>query len=230
MFTLSCVCIMYSQLIIIPVRQYNDTYELWDTKKSDMMWIVVLCACSLSSGEPGIIVGRINPDDPLRRFDGYANQEATNKKITHDVFSEGDSAYVSGEESFHFISWWCSTGLMVHVCFCLRWSDGDGWVRLCVFPRPERRHVPLAWGERLDHRGGGSSQFSVESDGCGRVWSLCTRWEHKTQRAHESWVIDISCKWKWRCLLIRCGGEGRNGCYSSHHRWFPLSEVCWRSE
>uniref|UniRef100_A0A673KX21 Long-chain-fatty-acid--CoA ligase n=1 Tax=Sinocyclocheilus rhinocerous TaxID=307959 RepID=A0A673KX21_9TELE len=25
-------------------------------------------------GEPGIIVGRINPHDPLRRFDGYANQ------------------------------------------------------------------------------------------------------------------------------------------------------------
>ncbi|KAI7810951.1 long-chain fatty acid transport protein 1b [Triplophysa rosa] len=48
-------------------------------------------------GDPGIIVGRINPDDPLRRFDGYANQEATNKKITHDVFSEGDSAYVSGD-------------------------------------------------------------------------------------------------------------------------------------
>lgn len=54
------------------------------------------------SGEPGIIVGRINPHDPLRRFDGYANQEATNKKITHDVFSKGDSAYVSGEESFFY--------------------------------------------------------------------------------------------------------------------------------
>lgn len=58
------------------------------------------CVFFISSGEPGIIVGRINPHDPLRRFDGYANQEATNKKITHDVFSKGDSAYVSGEESF----------------------------------------------------------------------------------------------------------------------------------
>uniref|UniRef100_A0A671RFT2 Very long-chain fatty acid transport protein n=1 Tax=Sinocyclocheilus anshuiensis TaxID=1608454 RepID=A0A671RFT2_9TELE len=48
-------------------------------------------------GEPGIIVGRINPHDPLRRFDGYANQEATNKKISHNVFKQGDSAYVSGD-------------------------------------------------------------------------------------------------------------------------------------
>uniref|UniRef100_A0A8C1P091 Immunoglobulin domain-containing protein n=1 Tax=Cyprinus carpio TaxID=7962 RepID=A0A8C1P091_CYPCA len=40
-------------------------------------------------GEPGIIVGRINPQDPLRRFDGYTNQEATNKKITHNVFKKG---------------------------------------------------------------------------------------------------------------------------------------------
>ncbi|KAL0202351.1 hypothetical protein M9458_000369, partial [Cirrhinus mrigala] len=44
-----------------------------------------------------IIVGRINPHDPLRRFDGYANQEATSKKIAHNVFKKGDSAYVSGD-------------------------------------------------------------------------------------------------------------------------------------
>ncbi|XP_051992961.1 long-chain fatty acid transport protein 1b [Xyrauchen texanus] len=48
-------------------------------------------------GEPGIIVGRINPNDPLRRFDGYANQEANNKKIMHNVFKQDDSAYVSGD-------------------------------------------------------------------------------------------------------------------------------------
>ncbi|XP_076841968.1 long-chain fatty acid transport protein 1b [Brachyhypopomus gauderio] len=48
-------------------------------------------------GEPGILVGRINQQDPLRRFDGYANQEATNKKIIHNVFTKGDSAYLSGD-------------------------------------------------------------------------------------------------------------------------------------
>uniref|UniRef100_A0A8B9GVV1 Long-chain-fatty-acid--CoA ligase n=1 Tax=Astyanax mexicanus TaxID=7994 RepID=A0A8B9GVV1_ASTMX len=49
-------------------------------------------------GEPGVLVGRIIQQDPLRRFDGYANQEATNKKIIHNVFQKGDSAYLSGVE------------------------------------------------------------------------------------------------------------------------------------
>ncbi|KAJ8345314.1 hypothetical protein SKAU_G00295070 [Synaphobranchus kaupii] len=48
-------------------------------------------------GEPGLLVGRINQQDPLRRFDGYANQDATSKKISHDVFKKGDSAYLSGD-------------------------------------------------------------------------------------------------------------------------------------
>ncbi|KAG7223730.1 hypothetical protein INR49_026412, partial [Caranx melampygus] len=48
-------------------------------------------------GEPGMLVGRINHTDPLRRFDGYANQDSTKKKIAHNVFKMGDSAYVSGD-------------------------------------------------------------------------------------------------------------------------------------
>ncbi|XP_061080046.1 long-chain fatty acid transport protein 1a [Conger conger] len=48
-------------------------------------------------GEPGLLVGRINQQDPLRRFDGYASQDATNKKIARDVFKKGDSAYLSGD-------------------------------------------------------------------------------------------------------------------------------------
>ncbi|KAM3598443.1 uncharacterized protein V6R79_018075 [Siganus canaliculatus] len=48
-------------------------------------------------GEPGILVGRINQEDPLRRFDGYANQDATKKKIAHNVFKKNDSAYLSGD-------------------------------------------------------------------------------------------------------------------------------------
>lgn len=43
-----------------------------------------------------MLVGNINHTDPLRRFDGYADQDATNKKIAHNVFKMGDSAYVSG--------------------------------------------------------------------------------------------------------------------------------------
>lgn len=48
------------------------------------------------AGEPGMLLGRINHTDPLRRFDGYADEDSTNKKIAHNVFKVGDSAYVSG--------------------------------------------------------------------------------------------------------------------------------------
>ncbi|XP_063060272.1 long-chain fatty acid transport protein 1-like [Engraulis encrasicolus] len=48
-------------------------------------------------GENGLLVGKINQQDPLRRFDGYANQDATNKKIAHNVFKKGDTAYLSGD-------------------------------------------------------------------------------------------------------------------------------------
>lgn len=48
-------------------------------------------------GEPGLLVGKINQNDPLRRFDGYASDAATNKKIAYNVFRKGDSAYVSGD-------------------------------------------------------------------------------------------------------------------------------------
>uniref|UniRef100_A0A8C6LU25 Long-chain-fatty-acid--CoA ligase n=1 Tax=Nothobranchius furzeri TaxID=105023 RepID=A0A8C6LU25_NOTFU len=49
-------------------------------------------------GEPGMLVGRISDCDPLRRFDGYTDQDSTSQKIAHNVFQLGDSAYVSGVE------------------------------------------------------------------------------------------------------------------------------------
>ncbi|XP_041641255.1 long-chain fatty acid transport protein 1-like [Cheilinus undulatus] len=48
-------------------------------------------------GETGMLVGRINFSDPLRRFDGYVDKESTNKKIAHNVFKMGDSCYISGD-------------------------------------------------------------------------------------------------------------------------------------
>lgn len=39
-------------------------------------------------------MGRIIQKDPLRRFDGYLNQGANNKKIAKDVFKKGDQAYL----------------------------------------------------------------------------------------------------------------------------------------
>lgn len=56
-----------------------------------MNWTLFCCA-----GEPGLLVGKINQKDPLRQFDGYANQDATKKKIAQSVFKKNDLAYLSG--------------------------------------------------------------------------------------------------------------------------------------
>lgn len=48
-------------------------------------------------GETGEFVGKIIEGDPTRSFDGYANSEATKKKIVRDVFWRGDMAFSSGD-------------------------------------------------------------------------------------------------------------------------------------
>jgi len=48
-------------------------------------------------GEVGQIVGKSLKGDPSQRFDGYLNPLETKKKIAHDVFKKGDSAFLSGD-------------------------------------------------------------------------------------------------------------------------------------
>uniref|UniRef100_A0A665VU40 Arachidonate--CoA ligase n=1 Tax=Echeneis naucrates TaxID=173247 RepID=A0A665VU40_ECHNA len=72
------------------VRVDEDSMELIRNNQG-------LCTPLCLAGEPGLLVGRINQQDPLRRFDGYANQDATKKKIAHSVFKKNDSAYLSGD-------------------------------------------------------------------------------------------------------------------------------------
>uniref|UniRef100_A0A8C5H4S7 Arachidonate--CoA ligase n=1 Tax=Gouania willdenowi TaxID=441366 RepID=A0A8C5H4S7_GOUWI len=77
---------------VYPIRLVSvdeDTMEL----VRDSRGLCVPCR----PGEPGLLVGRINQQDPLRRFDGYANQDATKKKIAHNVFKKNDTAYLSGD-------------------------------------------------------------------------------------------------------------------------------------
>ncbi|XP_069570656.1 long-chain fatty acid transport protein 1-like [Brachyistius frenatus] len=71
------------------VRVQQDNRELL----RDSQGVCVPCL----PGEPGMLVGRINDTDPLRRFDGYADQDSTNQKIACSVFKMGDSAYISGD-------------------------------------------------------------------------------------------------------------------------------------
>lgn len=47
--------------------------------------------------EPGVFIGKIIPDNPSRAFLGYVDEEASKKKVVHDVFKKGDSAFLSGD-------------------------------------------------------------------------------------------------------------------------------------
>lgn len=68
-------------------------------------------------------MGRIIQRDPLRRFDGYLNQGANNKKIANDVFKKGDQAYLTGESPA--------------VCY-LSFQRGQGEMRASSL----REHIP----------------------------------------------------------------------------------------
>lgn len=47
--------------------------------------------------EVGELIGEIRTDDARFRFDGYENQEATQKKILRDVFKKGDAYFRTGD-------------------------------------------------------------------------------------------------------------------------------------
>jgi len=47
--------------------------------------------------EPGVFIGKILPNNPSRAFLGYVDEEASKKKVVHDVFCRGDSAFLSGD-------------------------------------------------------------------------------------------------------------------------------------
>ncbi|RWS26032.1 Long-chain fatty acid transport-like protein, partial [Leptotrombidium deliense] len=53
----------------------------------------IACDC----GDTGMIVAKIDNNDPLKSFDGYLNKEETEKKIIRNVFRNGDSYFLSGD-------------------------------------------------------------------------------------------------------------------------------------
>ncbi|XP_043474759.1 long-chain fatty acid transport protein 4 [Leptopilina heterotoma] len=48
-------------------------------------------------GEPGVFVGKINPNKAVNDFSGYADKKASEKKIIRDVFKKGDRVFNSGD-------------------------------------------------------------------------------------------------------------------------------------
>ncbi|GMH56346.1 hypothetical protein TL16_g02113 [Triparma laevis f. inornata] len=59
--------------------------------------------------EPGHLLGLIKDNDPTRRFDGYTDKAATEKKIVKDVLTKGDKWFASGDllrsDGFGFLFW-----------------------------------------------------------------------------------------------------------------------------
>lgn len=50
-----------------------------------------------SFNEPGEIVGKIDKTNHLRQFDGYHDNQASEKKILRNVFTPGDAYFLSGD-------------------------------------------------------------------------------------------------------------------------------------
>lgn len=64
-------------------------------------------AIPVETGEVGMLVGKVR-NNVMHKFDGYINKADTNKKVAKDVFSKGDSAFMTGdmlmqdEEGFYY--------------------------------------------------------------------------------------------------------------------------------
>jgi fatty-acyl-CoA synthase len=50
-----------------------------------------------ANGEIGEAIGKIDPNDPRSRFDGYTSTQETEKKILRDAFSKGDAWFRTGD-------------------------------------------------------------------------------------------------------------------------------------
>jgi fatty-acyl-CoA synthase len=50
-----------------------------------------------ANGEVGEAAGKIDPNDPRLRFDGYTKKEDTEKKTLHDAFAKGDAWFRTGD-------------------------------------------------------------------------------------------------------------------------------------
>jgi len=49
-----------------------------------------------------MLVGKIiSQNNGLQRFDGYADEAATKKKIAYDVFQRGDSVFMTGKQQMN---------------------------------------------------------------------------------------------------------------------------------
>jgi len=64
------------------------------TEKADFVRDAKGFCIKCKAGEPGVLIGAISQ---RARFDGYQDQDATNKKILRDVFKKGDAYFNTGD-------------------------------------------------------------------------------------------------------------------------------------
>ncbi len=50
-----------------------------------------------ASGEPGVLIARVDPGHPMAGFDGYLDAASTEARIVRDVFEPGDRWFVTGD-------------------------------------------------------------------------------------------------------------------------------------
>merc|ERR1711908_234178 len=98
-------------------------------------------------GEAGELLGLIKMDDPTRRFDGYTDEKATEKKILLDVFAEGDAWFRTGD-----LLRSDSEGFMY---FVDRIGDTFRWKRpMCMECRLATKKAVVAWPLSLLEKAG----------------------------------------------------------------------------
>ena len=132
---------------------------------------------SIAIGETGLLVGRINS---IVRFDGYADQKATQKKILCDVLKKGDRYFNTGDLLELHEGRWLSFADRVGDTF--RWK-GENVSTNEVAEDPERGSPGCTRNERLRRGGPQSSE--------GRAGMASTR--HLRRRLRSSTAFGEVC-------------------------------------
>jgi fatty-acyl-CoA synthase len=69
----------------------------YDVEKSEVLRGADGFCFETADGEVGEAIGKIDPNDPRFRFDGYTNKDESERKILRDAFATGDAWFRTGD-------------------------------------------------------------------------------------------------------------------------------------
>lgn len=78
---------------VYPIGLFQHDPETGDLLRDKDTGLCIPC----KRGQPGELLGLIQQHDPSRRFDGYTDGKATQRKVVHNVKKQGDSYFRSGD-------------------------------------------------------------------------------------------------------------------------------------